>query len=174
MVYQYFDFNYFFVLAEQLGVLTFLLPFLLIFSVVYSVLLRIDIFQKVPMANVIVSLVIAFFALTNYYISFYMQRLFSNLAIAIVIFIAILVLFGLFNVDISKGGVNWLFVGIGLIALIVILIKTFSPHFEFALLPYLQFVLPLIIIIIAIVLIVLFTSPTKGESPLIFKVLKGK
>jgi len=161
----YFDFNNFFVLAQQLGVFTVLLPFLLIFAIVYSILLRIGLFQKVPAANVIVSLVISFFALTNYYISYYMQRLFSNLAIAIIIFLAVIILFGLFNIDISAGQVKWLFIGIALIAAIIVVIKTFSPQWEFTLMPYLQLILPLAIIVIAVLLIVLFTKPQpEGET----------
>lgn len=172
MVYPYyFNFEYFFQLAQSLGVFTMLLPFLLIFSIVYSILLRINIFQRAPAANVIVSLVVSFFALTNYYISFYMQKLFSNLAIAVLIFLVVIILFGIINIDISEGQWKWLFGGIALIASLIVIIKAFSPEFEFSLLPYLQIIIPFLIILIGVLLIVLFTSPKQGESPMIFKLI---
>lgn len=159
-----FDFNYFFGLANQLGLFTVLLPFLLIFSIVYSVLLRIDVFRKVPPANVIISLVVAFFALTNYYISYFMQRLFSNLAIALVVFLAVIILFGIFNIDISSSGEKKIFIGLASLASIIVIAKAFSPDWEYYLLPYLQLLLPLAIILIAVIIIVVASKREEEEE----------
>lgn len=167
-----FNFDNFFNLANQLGLFTTLLPFLLIFAIVYSILLRIDVFKKVPPANVIISLVISFFALTNYYISYFMQRLFSNLAIALVVFLAVIILFGLFNIDISSKGEKKIFIGLATLGSIIVVAKAFSPHWESYLLPYLQLIFPLLIIIIAIVAIVVSTKKEEEEEEKKKKIIK--
>lgn len=161
--YYVFNFDNFFALAHQLGLFTTLLPFLLIFCIVYSILLRIDVFRKVPPANVIISLVVAFFALTNYYISYFMQRLFSNLAIALIVFLAVIILFGLFNIDISSKGEKNIFIGLATLGSIIVVAKAFSPHWEYYLLPYIQFIFPLLIIILAVAAIV-FASRKEEEE----------
>ncbi|MEM2932668.1 MAG: hypothetical protein QW622_00410 [Candidatus Pacearchaeota archaeon] len=171
----YFDFNNFFYLAQQVGFFTMLLPFLLIFSIVYAILVRIDVFRKTPAAGVVVALAIAFFALTNYQISYIMAKLFSNLAIALIVLLSVVILFGLLNKDITqKAGVFFVFVVI-LIA-IILLFKTF----EFRLIwlyQYFNFLGPLIIIIIAIALILVFSReqpPEKSFSKAVEEALFGE
>ena len=159
--YGLFSFQYFYDLANQLGLFV-ILSFLLIFSVVYAILLRVGLFKQVPAANVVVSLVISFFALTNVYVALFMINLFSKVVIAIITFLAVIILLALFNIDVSEGGkYSWFFAGIAIIALIIILVKAFSQTFNLyldqLLAQYFAWAFPLIIIIIAIILIVVFT-----------------
>jgi len=172
----YFDFSNFFFLAQQIGFFTILLPFLLIFSIVYAILLRIEIFKKTPAAGVIVSLVIAFFALTNYQISFYMAKLFSNLAIALIILLSVVILFGLLNRDITEKA-GWFFIVIVLLAAIAIIFKTF----EFSIAPYFytyfSILFPIVLILVAVILIVVFSReqpPKKGFGESLEEALFGR
>jgi len=175
--YGFFHFNYFYNLANQLGLFV-ILSFLLVFSVVYAILLRIGLFKQVPAASVIVSLVIAFFALTNYYIAIFMANLFSKVVIAIIVFLAIIILLALFNIDVSQGKYSSFFIGVAIIAIIIILIKAFSQTYnlgiETYLWHYLSYYFPLIIIIIGVILIVLFTPAKENEPSLAEKILLKK
>ncbi|MEM2713623.1 MAG: hypothetical protein QXS07_00290 [Candidatus Pacearchaeota archaeon] len=174
MVY-YFDFNNFIYLAQQIGFFTVLLPFLLIFSLVYAIIVRLEIFQKVRAAGVIVALAIAFFALTNYQISLIMAKLFSHLSIALIILLSMVILFGFVNKDITKQ-VGIFFVIVVIIAIIAILVKTFEFRLHW-LYPYVSFLAPLVIIIIAIALILIFSRekpPEKSMAESFFEFLFGE
>lgn len=154
---HYFDFNNMFYLTQQIGFFTILLPFLLIFAIVYSILSRLNIFQKNKGALAIVSVVIAFFSLTNYWISYYMSQLFSNLAIALVTLLAIIIIFGLFNRDVTKNA-GPLFLIVAIIASIIVISKAFNIYFLNYISYYVPFLVPLILIILAVVLIVIYSG----------------
>jgi len=175
--YGAFSFLYFDYLANQLGLYV-ILSFLLVFSVVYAIMLRIGLFNKVPAASVIVSLVIAFFALTNRYVAEFMIYLFSKVVIAIIAFLAIIILLALFNIDVSQNRFTPFFVGVAIIAAIVILVQAFSQTFGFGweevIKHYVYVSLPFIIVLIGIILIVIFTPPKEGETSLAEKILMRK
>jgi hypothetical protein len=156
----WFDFNNIMYLAQQTGFFTVLLPFLLIFSIVYAILIRVEIFKKTPAAGAIVALVIAFMALLNYQIAWFMARLFSNIVIGLLVLLTFVILFGLLNKDItSKAG--WFFFVVVIIIAIVAIYKAFQPNLAF-LYAYAPVFFPLAFIIVAIVLIVVFSR----EKPL--------
>lgn len=77
----------------QFGVFDVLLPLLLIFVLVFAILEKINLFKNRGV-NLIISLVVAFFAITNTYVSIFFMYLFSNLAVGIAILLVMIVLLG--------------------------------------------------------------------------------
>ncbi len=110
---------------QQLGVFEFILPFMLIFAISFGILTRAKIFGEQKAVNSIIA-----FALAGLAISFSQVRLFfgsisGNLAMGIVVLLAVLILIGLF-VDINDtsntGWRNGLAAFGVVVALIVILV----------------------------------------------------
>lgn len=172
----YFSFDNFFYLSQQIGLFTVLLPFLLIFSVVYAILVRIDIFKKTPAAGVIVALAVAFFALTNQQISFIMAKLFSNLAIGLLILLSFVIIFGLLNKDITTN-FGWFILVVAIIIVVVVIARAFEARWWYFFSSYIQIFLPIIIILVAVILIVVFsreTPPQKKFSEALEEALFGE
>lgn len=102
---------------QQIGVFDVILPLLLVFAVVYSILDKIKVLGENKAINVIVALILAFFAISNMYISNFFMYLFSYTGIAIAILLAAIVLLGLFAHEKSKAW-QWIF-GVGGFALFI-------------------------------------------------------
>lgn len=81
---------------QQIGVFDVVLPLLLVFTVVYAILDKIGILGDNKAINIIISLVLAFFAVSNVYVSGFFMYLFSYTGIGIAILLAAVVLLGLF------------------------------------------------------------------------------
>jgi len=79
---------------EQFGVFTVLFPFILVFTVVFAILEKINLFRNKGV-DILISLVIGFFTVTNPYISGFFMVLFSNLGLGVAILIVLMVLIGL-------------------------------------------------------------------------------
>ena len=79
---------------QQVGVFTVILPLLLVFAIVFALLERINLFNNKGIHGII-SIVIALFTITNPSISDFFSLLFSNLALAIVLLVAVAILIGI-------------------------------------------------------------------------------
>ncbi|MGB9707945.1 MAG: hypothetical protein ACPLXC_01290 [Candidatus Pacearchaeota archaeon] len=111
------------------GVFDVLLPLLLVFVLVFAILEKISIFNNRGV-NLIIALVLAFFAVTNPYVSVFFMYLFSNLAIGIAILLVMIVLLGV-SLEPGKDTWNWVFGIGGLVLLLIVLAK--AGFFNYAL-----------------------------------------
>ncbi len=106
----------------QFGIFDVLLPLLLVFTLVFAILEKINIFKNRGV-NLVIALVLAFFAITNPYVSVFFMYLFSNLAIGIAILLVMIILLGIAFKPEEKTW-QWVFGIGGFILLLVVLAKS--------------------------------------------------
>ena len=83
---------------QQVGIFDVILPLLLIFAITYGILQKVKIFgAESKNINVIVSLALSILFLQNQYLNFVLQRAAPRLSIAMVAFLMLLLLFGIFG-----------------------------------------------------------------------------
>jgi hypothetical protein len=109
---------------EAVGIFAYALPFLLIFALIFGILSKINIFgtkdDPNKGVNVIISLAIAFMALQFNIVSTFFADLFPRFGIALSVILVIMIAMG-FLMDFENKNVKWIFTGISLIAVIVVL-----------------------------------------------------
>lgn len=106
---------------SQYGVFTVLLPLILVFAVVFAILERIKLFKNAGV-HMLIALVIGFFTISNPAVSGFFMYLFGNLAWAIAILIAVVILLGL---AIKPEDDTWrkIFIPVGVVLLLAILAR---------------------------------------------------
>lgn len=110
------------------GFFTYLLPFLLIFAIVFGILTKVNIFGKKEgggsnAINAIIALAIGLMALQFHFVPIFFQEIFPRLGVALAVLLAFLILTMLF-IDPKEKWINYVFLGVGVILLIVILVQT--------------------------------------------------
>jgi hypothetical protein len=105
----------------QFGVFDILLPLLLVFTLVFAILEKINIFHNRGV-NVVISLVIGFFSVTNPYVSVFFMYLFSNIAIGIAVLLVMIVLLGV-SLKPDTSSWQWIFGIAGGILLLIAITK---------------------------------------------------
>jgi hypothetical protein len=109
---------------QAVGIFAYALPFLLIFALIFGILSKINIFGTKENTNkgvnAIISLVIAFMSLQFNLVSTFFADLFPRFGIALSVILVILIAMG-FLMDFENKNVKWIFTGITLVALIVVL-----------------------------------------------------
>jgi phosphoglycerol transferase MdoB-like AlkP superfamily enzyme len=108
---------------QSFGVFTVLLPLILIFAVVFAILEKINILNNRGV-HLVISLAIGFFTVSNPYISSFFMPFFSNLAIGVIIVLALTILIGLAIKPDDDQSIKWIFGITGFVVFIVILAKT--------------------------------------------------
>lgn len=114
----------FYALIEQwqsYGVFTVLMPLILIFSVVFAILEKVNILNNRGV-HLVIALAMGFFTVSNPYIAAFFMPFFSNLAIGVVIVLALVILIGL-AIKPESGSFKWIFGITGAILFIVILAR---------------------------------------------------
>ena len=108
---------------EQEGVFSYVLPFLLIFAIVFGVLSKIKIFGENKGINAVIGLVVGLLALQFSLVTVFFSEIFPRLGVALSIILAFIILVGLFF-DTKNKLVQYLFMGVALIAFLIVLMKT--------------------------------------------------
>lgn len=156
---------------SQIGVFTVLLPFVLVFAVVFAILEKIDLLKNRGV-HTIIALAIAFFTISNPYVTSFFVPLFSNLGLGVAILITLVILLGL---AINPEGGTWrtifTIVGIGLFIVILARAKIFDYLNVFGYCDaYCQSVTVFIIIVAMAVFTALFFGKKKEERAMVVPV----
>lgn len=157
---------------QQIGVFDVILPLLLIFAVVYAILDKIKILGENKAINIIISLVLAFFAVSNLYVSNFFMYLFSYTGVGIAILLAIVILLGLFAGNEEDGKWKWILGIGGFLVLIWVLSRAFTDYgvvifgqeFQWWLSNNIYWILPILFIVGAIIAIVVASGAKKEEG----------
>jgi hypothetical protein len=108
---------------EQAGVFSYVLPFLLIFAIVFGILSKIKIFGENRALNAVIALVVGLLALQFELVPIFFSEIFPRLGVALSVILALIILAGLFF-DVNNKVVQYLFLGVALIAFLIVLMKT--------------------------------------------------
>jgi hypothetical protein len=158
---------------QRVGFFDVVLPLLLIFAIVYAILDKIKILGENKAVNIIISLALAFFAVSNLYVSAFFMYLFSYTGVAIAILLAAIILLGLFLKGDDDNKWRWILGFGGFILFVWVLsratsdfgVSFFGPNFSWWLSQNLYWMLILLFIGGAIVAIVVASGGRK-KSPL--------
>ncbi|MEM4153100.1 MAG: hypothetical protein QXK80_03230 [Candidatus Pacearchaeota archaeon] len=152
----------------QFGLFDVLLPLLLVFTLVFAILEKINIFKNRGV-HLVISLVLAFFAITNPVVSVFFMYLFSNLAIGVAIILAMIVLVG-FALKPEGDTWQWVFGIGGAFLLLIALAKSgfftyvFGPNAWYWMQQNASWMILLIIIALAVIGVVVGVGGEKGKS----------
>ena len=116
---------------QNAGVFTLILPFLLVFALVYAILTKSNILGDNKGAIVIISLALGLLSLVGGYVPQFFAKISGNLAIGLIVLLAIIILLGLFYSSKEGEGVGWIkyiFIGVGILAFIFIVASSFSGN----------------------------------------------
>lgn len=149
----------------RFGVFDVLLPLLLVFVLVFAILEKINLFKNRGV-NLVIALILAFFAVTNPYVSIFFMYLFSNLAIGIAILLVMIVLLGVALKPDEKTW-QWVFGAGGFVLLLIVLAK--AGFFNYVLGPNVwywmqQNAASLILLVIVVGVVVFLIASVKGEK----------
>jgi len=111
-----------FMVAEQNGFFSILLPFLLIFSIVFAILQQTKIFKDNKGINGVIALVVGLMALQFNFVQDFFPEIFPRLGIALAILLICFILLGM--VAPHANWMTYVWFGIGAIILGVVLIQT--------------------------------------------------
>lgn len=78
---------------SQYGVFDVLMPFVLVFALVFAILEKVDLLKNKGV-NLVLAIIIAFFTISNTYISSFFMFLFANLALGVAILLVLVILLG--------------------------------------------------------------------------------
>ncbi|MCX8193797.1 MAG: hypothetical protein N3G19_00305 [Candidatus Pacearchaeota archaeon] len=152
----------------QFGLFDVLLPLLLVFTLVFAILEKINIFKNRGV-NLVIALVLAFFAVTNPAVSIFFMYLFSNLAIGVAVLLVMIILVG-FALKPEGKTWEWVFGIGGAILLLVILAKSgffsyvFGPNAWYWMQQNASWIILLIIIALAIIGVVVGVGGEKEKN----------
>ena len=113
------------------GIFKYVLPFLLVFALVFAIIDKSKMLGDNKGVHTIIALAIGLLSLVGDYFPNFIEKLAPNLAVGISVLLAAIILLGLFYNPKGEGGVKWLiyvFIGIGIIAFILIVSDTFSGY----------------------------------------------
>jgi hypothetical protein len=102
---------------------------LLIFAITYGILVATSAFGGKKQIHLIIALVVGLFAIRLPFARVFMQEAFSNLGVALAALATIWILVAMFlpnDTDKKKSIQNWVFLGVGAIAVIVVLFNSFN------------------------------------------------
>ncbi len=156
---------------QQVGFFDVVLPLLLVFAVVYAILEKINVLGENKAINIIISLILAFFAVSNLYISNFFMYLFSYTGVAIAVLLAAIVLLGLFAGDKDQRAWKWIFGFGGFILFIWVLSRATSdfgisflgPDFSWWISYNIYWILPILFVAGAVLAVVL-SQGRKGKE----------
>jgi hypothetical protein len=148
----------------DVGLFSYGLPFLLIFALLYGIITSLKIFKDNNAISGIISLSVALMALQFDFVPRFFEQIFPRLGIGLIIILVVMILLGFFAP--LDSWMNYIYLAIGAIVLIVILITT-SNQLGY----YGQFGwwlkdnwLLLVILLIGTILIAVMLNNDKGKS----------
>jgi hypothetical protein len=145
---------------EQFGVFAYLLPFLIIFSLIFVILNGIKIFNENRAVNAILALAVSLMALQFNFVPVFFSEIFPRLGVGLAIILVTIILLALF-IDVTKPGIMYPLLGVGVIILIVILYNSAvgaGVGLNFALYQYWEEILTALFFFGAIALVVGLTN----------------
>ncbi|MEK6840875.1 MAG: hypothetical protein AABX79_02890 [Nanoarchaeota archaeon] len=154
---------------EQLGVFSYVLPFLLIFAVVFGILSKIKVFGDNRGLNGVIALVIGLLALQFDLVPVFFSEIFPRVGVALSILLTLIILVGLFFSSENNKVVNYILLGVSVIAFLSVLIKTsgylgwYSAYWWYTNWPS---ILLGIVIIVIFFTVISSAGPKKGFPPL--------
>lgn len=107
---------------EQAGVFSYLLPFLLLFALIFGILTKTNLFKDKSI-NAIIALAVGLMSLQFDFVPRFFAEIFPRMGVGLAVILAVIIFLGLFTVD-NKSWSTYVFFGIGLIVLVVVLINT--------------------------------------------------
>jgi len=90
-----FDLNYALMQWQSIGIFDVMIPFMLLFAIFYAILQKTRLFGARSGIDAIVSMAIAFMAILNPFVNDIMKIVLQNMVIAILVIVAIMLMFGL-------------------------------------------------------------------------------
>ncbi len=111
---------------ENLGFYDFILPFLLMFAVVYGILQYMKIFGEDKAVHIIIAVVLGLISIRLPFYSQFLTEITPNLAIGLIVLLALLILVGMFIPNNSRGTLGWILFAVGAVIFIIIATQTFS------------------------------------------------
>lgn len=147
----------------SMGVFAYILPFLLVFAVIYGILSSTKILgEDQKMVNAIIALALGLLSLVGDYVPRFFQALAPNLGIALSVLLAAMILLGLFmGGGFGIGWVKYILLGIGAIAIIAVIVSSFSGYPTYATNLWDQYGPGLITLLILVVIIILIVRGGK-------------
>lgn len=139
----------------QFGVFDVLLPLVFVFTLVFAILEKINIFNNKGV-SLVLSLIIAFFTISNPYISGFFMYLFSNLGLGIAILLVLVILLG-FGLNENTPAWKWIFGIVGGALFLVVLGRSgtfsvlFGSNFSFWIQQNAAWIIMIVVVILAIV-----------------------
>jgi hypothetical protein len=114
---------------DSIGGFDLLLPFILVFTLVFAVLQKIQLFGTGRKnINAVIALVVSLFFLNNTYLIYILQRFLPNVSIVLIVFLAVLLLVGIFGTGNAFKGKT--LGGAFLISIIAVLFALVSDIFD--------------------------------------------
>lgn len=115
---------------QSAGVFDYLLPFLLIFALVFAILQKSGILGDQKGIHAIIAVVIGFLALQLDFVPVFFREIFPRLGVAVAVILALLILVALFvNFgDATTKWPNYVMMGVGVIAFLIIVSQTFQSY----------------------------------------------
>jgi len=107
----------------QMGFFSYLLPFLLIFAMVFGILSSIKMFKENRAIDAIIALAVGLMALQFDLVPVFFSQVFPRMGVALSVILVIMILAGLF-IDPTKAGIMYTFLGVGVIAAIIVLVSS--------------------------------------------------
>ena len=152
---------------EQLGVFSYVLPFLLIFAIVFGILMKIKVFGENKGLNAVIALVVGLLALQYAFVSVFFSEIFPRVGVALSILLTLIILIGLFFSSENNKVINYILLGVSVIAFLAVLINTAGYTGWYS--AYWWYVnWPLILVVagvIGLVILVISSASPKGQVP---------
>jgi hypothetical protein len=114
--------------ADQADIFYYVLPFLLVFALVYAVLLKSTLLGANKGVNVIISVTLGLLSLVGNFFPNFLQQMAPNLAIALSILLAAIILIGLFATDSTMTWIPKVLTTIGIVAFIIVAYSSLSSY----------------------------------------------
>ena len=113
------------------GIFKYVLPFLLVFALIFGILTKIAILGDNKAVHAIIAAALGLLSLVGDYFPNFLEKFAPNVAVAISVLLAAIILLGLFYDFEGKKGLKWIiyvFFGVGALAFILIVSDTFSGY----------------------------------------------
>jgi len=147
----------------NMGFFAYVLPFLLIFTLVFGILSSMKLFKENRGVDAVIALVVGMMALQFDMVPVFFAQIFPRMGIALAAILVILILAGFF-VDPKKAWMMYLFLGIGVIAAIVVLITTASNVGFYSSYWIYQYIPEIAVVVGVIVIILIVTNVIKPKD----------
>ncbi len=114
---------------EGMGLYEYILPFLLVFAITFAILEKVQIFgTDKKNINAVIALILGLLFLRNQYLVFLLQRFLPNVSLAIIVFLMLFLLVGIFTSRVHTGWKDTM-LGIAFVGAIIVVLVSLSYDF---------------------------------------------